>query len=229
MYEIGSHMNARRFSFLVIFAVLVIVGFTEKQSLLYAVGRFISWNRCAPIDVVRAENNALREQILMSKATAAVPPKTIRADVYASYPFNNQNVMLIAAGSDEGVRVMMPATIGGAVLVGQVVQVFKHSSVVRTIVSPDWQIPVRVGSHKAPGLLMGGPTVRVSMIPATLTIAVGDAIIVASKDMPYGVRVGTVSRVAATTVGGVFQEAVVKLGYDLYTLTELTIMLWTPD
>lgn len=222
-------MNARRFSFFVIFAVLLVAGFSGKQLLLHSVSRFISWNRCAPLDVLQAENDALREQVLARTATIAVPAQTIRADVYASYPFNNQNVVLIAAGSDEGVRVMMPATIGGTVLVGQVIQTFKHSSAVRTIMSPDWQIPVRVGSSKAPGLLMGGPTVRVGMIPMTLKIAGGDAIIAASKDMPYGVRVGTVSSVAATAVGSVFQEAAVKLGYDLYNLTELTIMLWTPD
>lgn len=222
-------MNARRFSFFVIFAVLVVVGFAGKQSFMRAVGRFISWNRCAPLDVLKAENDALREQVLACKATAAVSAQTVRADIYASYPFNNQNVVFVAAGSDEGVRVMMPATIGGAVLVGQVIQTLKHSSAVRTIMSPDWQMPVRVGPSKAPGLLVGGPTVRVSMIPMTLSIAVGDAIIAAGKDMPYGVRVGAVSSVAATTAGGVFQEAAVKLGYDLYNLTELTIMLWTPD
>lgn len=222
-------MNARRFSFFIIFAVFVVVGFAGKQPFTRAVGRFISWNRSVPIDVLRAENDALREQIRACKATAAVPAQTVRADVYASYPFNNQNVVFIAAGLDEGVRVMMPATIGGVALVGQVIQTFKHSSAVRTITSPDWHIPVRVGPSKAPGLLIGGPTVRVSMIPATLTIAVGDAIIAASKDMPYGLRVGAVSSVAATTAGGVFQEAAVKLGYDLYNLTELTIMLWIPD
>lgn len=222
-------MNARRVSFLVIFTAFMVAGFLEKQSLMRAVSRLISWNRRVPIDALQAENDALREMVFACTVQAAAPAQTIRADVYASYPFNNQNVVWIAAGLDEGVRAMMPATIGGAVLVGQVIQAFKHSSAVRTIVSPDWQIPVRVGLRKAPGLLVGGPTVRVSMISATMKIAVGDAIIAASKEMPYGVRVGTVSSVAATTAGGVFQEAVVKLGYDLYNLTELTIMLWTPE
>ena len=222
-------MNVRRVSFLVIFAVFIAGGFLGKQSLMRAVSRLLSWNRHTPIDAMMVENDALREQVAACKAWGAVSAHTVRADVYASYPFNNQNVVLIAAGSDEGVRVTMPATIGGAVLVGQVIQTMKHGSMVRTISSPDWQMPVRVGPYKAPGLLMGGPTVRVGMISTTLKITVGDAIIAASKDLPYGLRVGTVSSVSATASGGIFQEAAVKIGYDLYTLTELTIMLWTPD
>lgn len=222
-------MKVNRVSFLVIFAALIIIGFAGKRFLMFGVSRLTSGNRCASADAAQAENDALRERVAACRAPLTGSPKTLRADVYASYPFNNQNVVLIALGADQGIRPRMPATLGGEVLVGQVVETFKHASAVRTIVSPDWQIPVRIGPHKVPGLLMGGPTVRVGMIPADRPVAVGDVLIAASRDLPYGLRVGTVSSVTTSVAGDIFQEATVALGYDLYNLTELTIMVWTPD
>lgn len=70
---------------------------------------------------------------------------------------------------------------------------------------------------------------RVGMIPADRKIAPGDVLIAASKDVPYGLRIGVIASVAPHTEGSVFQEAAVTLGYDLYDLTKLDIMAWTPD
>lgn len=218
-----------RIPLFVIFAAFIFAGVMWKRPLLFEVRRLTDWRRCASADVVQAENDALRERVLACGVAASVSPSLLRTDVYASYPFNNQNIVLIALGEDEGIRPMMPATIGGEVLVGQVITTFKHSSSVRTIVSPDWRIPVRIGTHKTPGLLMGGPTVRVGMIPADQKITAGDVLIAASRDLPYGLRIGVITSVTPHTEGGVFQEAAVTLGYDLYNLTELDIMVWTPD
>jgi cell shape-determining protein MreC len=123
----------------------------------------------------------------------------------------------------------MPATIGGQILIGQVMKVFTHYSLVRTVFSPDWQLPVRIGPKKIPGLLMGGPAVRVSMIESGKTIRVGDAVSAAGREVPFGLKIGVVDAVRADTAAGVFQEATILFSYALTDLTELTLLTWTPE
>ena len=60
-------------------------------------------------------------------------------------------------------------------------------------------------------------------------IAVGDAIIAASNDLPYGLTIGTVSSISAETAGGVFQEAVITFSYDAQDIAELAFIIWTSD
>ena len=123
---------------------------------------------------------------------------------------------------------MMPAVMG-SVLVGQVTDAFKEYSTVRLIGSPGWQIPVRIGEHGAPGLLIGGSAIRVDMIPQNKKIRPGDAVISASAELPYGLLIGTVESVRPDVSPGIFQNAIIRLSYDPADITALTIVLWTPN
>ncbi len=220
----------QRLSIIGICVIFVLAGGSALKYALTAAGRNVArWNICVQNNGAQAENNALREKIsALTVASGVFTPQTVVANVYASYPFNNQNTITIDVGSDRGMQHMMPATMGGVILVGQVTKVFAHQSMVRMMTSPDVQMPVRIGPRAIPGLLIGGPQVRVEMIPQNKKIAVGDSIIAASLDAPYGLKIGTVESFRADTQTGVFQEAMVALGYDPYTLTTLTLLLWAP-
>ncbi len=204
-----------------------------RYRLLLSVNRFVRGGDILDYETLSAENAALKVALGVAQST----PDAIRhedgtlifADVFATYPFAGRSAVRVNKGVRDGMRVGYPATFGGSVLTGQVTEVYNSYSVVRMVGSPDWQIPVRIGPHKVAGLLVGGTVPRISMIAADKKIAVGDAIIAASNDLPYGLTIGTVSSISAETAGGVFQEAVITFSYDAQDIAELAFIIWTSD
>lgn len=213
----------------IIIIVFAAVGFAEKHEFIFALYGAAAGNGCSYADALKAENAALRNQIAAYAGSITPANNGIIARIYASYPFNDQKAVVVDKGSNHAIRSLMPATIGGVVLVGQVTKIFVNHSIVRTIASSDWQIPVRIGPRKVPGLFVGGFAPRITMIPNEKAIAIGDEIIAASQDLPYGLAVGTVESFRTDAQAGIFQEAAVALGYDAHSLTELTLLPWTPD
>ena len=209
------------------------MGSDARYRLLLSVNRFVRGGDALDYETLRAENVALKSALSLAHSpngSALQKDGTlIFADVFAAYPFTGRSSVRVNKGAADGMRVGYPATFGGSVLVGQVTEVRNRYSIVRMVGSPEWQIPVRIGSHKVAGLLIGGTASRVSMISADKSIAVGDTIIAASNDLPYGLTIGAVSGVSAETAGGVFQEAGVIFSYDARDVAELAFMVWVPD
>lgn len=194
--------------------------------------RFLHGGDILGYETLKAENMALKAALMAAESTTIKAPTDgglIFADVFASYPFTGRARVRVDKGLADGMRTGYPATFGGSVLAGQVTEVHGRYSVVRMIGSSEWQIPVRVGPHKVAGLLVGGTVPRISMLAADKTIAVGDAVIAASDDLPYGLTIGSISSISADVEGGVFQEAAVKFTYDSRDIAELAFMVWTPD
>ncbi|MSR73794.1 MAG: hypothetical protein EXS60_01950 [Candidatus Pacebacteria bacterium] len=226
-----------RYSLTVIIAIFGVfflsIGAAGRYALFLSVGRFVHGGQPLDYEILRAENDALKATIakaapaglFLSQHDGAVA----FADVFATYPFAGRSVVRVDRGRIDGMRVGYPATFGGSVLAGQVTEVHNRYSVVRMVGSPDWQIPVRIGPHKVAGLLIGGTVARISMIPVGKEIAVGDAIISASIDLPYGLTIGAVSAVSDVTEGGVFKEAEVAFPYDARDIAELAFTVWTHD
>ena len=193
-------------------------------------GVWRSWVNDEELHDLRTENQALKARVLELSHGILLPPDgSLNVRVFSSYPFNNKNLLAVNAGFRQGIRQGMPATIGGAILVGQVHKTFKNYSLVRTIFSPDWELPVRIGAKKIPALLIGGPNLKLTMIVNDQPIFDGQPIFVASKDFPYGMKIGEAINVKSDSVTGVFQETGVKTDYDFDGLTELAILLWTAD
>ncbi len=198
--------------------ILILVSGETRYRLSASALRLAQSTRCAVIP----------ENFPSVPSAAPSPDAPIVARVFAAYPFNNSASLAVDRGAGQRVRVMMPAMLGD-VLIGQVVEVSKEHSVVRLVGSPDWEIPVRIGQAKIPGLLQGGPTIRIAMIGGDKHIAPHDRIISASKELPYGLLIGTVESAYPDSSGGIFQEAVVRIPYVSADLTEIAIMQWTPD
>lgn len=182
------------------------------------------------LNALKLENQSLKIQVLELTNKIVLPKSDmVVGQVFSSYPFNNKNLLSINIGSDQGIKKSMPVTLGSNTLVGQVDKVFKNYSLVKTIFSPDWQIPVRIGEKKIPGLLVGGPNLRLTMIVNNKPIFENQPIFIASQDLPYGLSIGLVANVKNNSDTGVFQEAGVKLDYDFDNLTELSVLLWTAE
>lgn len=208
-------------------------GQVARYRTFLTVSRFLRAGDVLGHEALIAENSALKVALTAAQSAGVRvgvhDGGLIFADVFATYPFNGRSSVRVDKGRADGMRVGYPATFGGSVLAGQIIEVNGRSSVVRMVGSPDWQIPVRVGLRKVAGLFTGGTVPRVSMIAADKPLAVGDTIIAASGDLPYGLVIGTVGGVSAESAGGVFQEATVKFSYDARDIAELAFMVWTPD
>lgn len=142
--------------------------------------------------------------------------------VYSSYPFNSRVEIAIAAGEDNGVRVGDAIVYGGNILVGRVKNVFDKSSIVTTIFDPSWEIQVRIGETEIDALMRGGNELLLTLISAEDHIEDGDLVIVASRDLPYGLEVGFVKSVD-NVPGEVFQEAVLEPNLQLKKLRDVTV------
>jgi len=142
--------------------------------------------------------------------------------VYSSYPFNSRVEIAIAAGEDNGVRVGDAIVYGGNILVGRVRNVFDKSSIVTTIFDPSWEIQVRIGETEIDALMRGGNELLLTLISAEDHIEDGDLVIVASRDLPYGLEVGFVKSVD-NVPGEVFQEAVLEPNLQLKKLRDVTV------
>lgn len=209
------------------------MGSAHRYRLFLAGARLVRGSQPFDYEILRVENEALKVALLRANpADSFVSQKdgaVIFVDVFAAYPFNSRSTVRVNKGQADGMRTGYPATFGGSVLAGQVTEVHGRYSVVRIVGSPEWQIPVRVGPHKVAGLLIGGTVPRISMIPADKAVAVGDTIISASNELPYGLTIGAVSAVSADAAGGVFKEAEVQFPYDVRDIAELAFIVWTPD
>lgn len=205
--------------FLILFIIALVSGAVWRYEIGALVVRVLDFGRC---DVPRNPLSPLSRPVSVSTSSIAVR-------VFASYPFNNRNVLHVDHGASGRVRRAMPVFDSSEVLVGQVTEVSKEYSAVRLVGSPDWEIPVRIGTDKISGLLVGGTTVHVTMIADDAGVSPGDTVFAASVDLPYGVPIGTVESVRSDSEGGLFQDAVVRLPYSVSELTDLFISVWTPD
>lgn len=224
--------------FLVVCAVLIGIFFIFsgagfRYQLILSLNRFMRGGDILDYKALRAENDALKTALIARQVAGGVirqdDSALIFANVFASYPFTGRSSVRVDKGRVDGMRVGYPATFGGSILAGQIIEVNNRYSIVRMVGSPEWQIPVRIGPHKVAGLLMGGTVPRISMISADVSVAVGDTIITASDDLPYGLTVGVVGGISTDTTPGIFQEATVTFPYDVRDIAELAFMIWTSD
>lgn len=145
------------------------------------------------------------------------------ARVYSTYPFNNRKTIVIDAGSNDGLTTLMPVAVAPGVLLGYISDITPSYSIVRTVLSSDFKIPVRIGQNSEDALLEGGNAPIASMIERTKKIAAGDPIYTASAQFPYGLLVGTVNALTETD-GGYFKNAGVQLSYAINELKTVFVI-----
>jgi len=146
------------------------------------------------------------------------------AKVFSAYPFNIKNTITVSGGSNDGIAENMPALLGEDILVGRVSEVFGDYSIIQTVFDPSWQISVRIGVLETDGLLEGGNEPKAALIEKSKPCEPGDVVYSASKDFPYGLKVGEVLRVEDDSAG-VFKEAILKIPFNANELRSVKILL----
>jgi rod shape-determining protein MreC len=147
----------------------------------------------------------------------------ITAKVYSLYPFNTKSRIFLGSGTESGIAAGQPVLASQTVLVGAVRNVSAHRSEVATLYDTSFALPVRVGKSEVDALLQGGISPRLTLIDKTKTIVSGDKIISASKDMPYGLTVGSVEDVREDS-SGAFLETSIRVPYNLNALRTVFIL-----
>lgn len=178
------------------------------------------------------ENAELRRQVIDLKNTLSsiehnialpVDAAYLWAKVFALYPFNTKNRLYITVGEDQGARPGQAVTFSKTTLVGTIMRTHSDQSEVVTIYDPTFSIPVKIGANEVSGLLYGGVSPRIGLIDKTKHIGADDRIVSASKDVPYGLFIGSVGVVSEDSAGAFF-EATVNVPYVLKDINTVFVI-----
>lgn len=196
-----------------------------KSQAGYVIGRILRWPESNERKELKLKNEVLRAELSQLKQQISnAPKKFLSAKVYARYPFNTKSRFSINIGKSDGVKIGMVATVEGVFLVGKVEKVFNNYSLVKTIFTPNWQIPARVGEERIEGLFTGGASPSVGMIAEDEEIKEGDVVFVADQNFPYGLKIGEIGKINKGEITDVFQSAGISFPYDNFSLTELWLI-----
>ncbi|MDO8584661.1 MAG: rod shape-determining protein MreC [bacterium] len=187
-------------------------------------GAFLRLDIAREFGALAMENQSLRAELLARKDDfPRRDAPLIAAKVYALYPLNDKSVLTLASGASAGIREGAAVLAAKGILLGQVIRVENDWSEARTVFDLTHDIPVRIGSSATNGLLRGGATPVITLIAKGKPVAVGDPVYATSRDLPYGLVVGSVSEVRENP-GAAFVEAPLTLPYSLHDLTTVFVV-----
>jgi rod shape-determining protein MreC len=163
------------------------------------------------VNVLRTEIQELREELFRAgrlEEFAAYRSETgfegIVARVIGESPDPWTRTIVVNRGRQEGIRKGSPVVMPDG-LVGMVIEVARHSSVVRLIVDRSSRVPVIVNRSRARAILEGenSGTCQLKYLDRTQDVLVGDVIITSglAGKYPRGVEVGTVTQVIKNSYG----------------------------
>lgn len=169
------------------------------------------------------DSNKLRALLgLREKA----PRRTIAAEVVERKPDNWFKQVVIDRGSDEGVK-KGSAVITHEGVVGQVIQVSPHASVVRLLTDPEQKLGVVIQRLKLTGILSGNgaQSAKIDYVPVGTNVDIGDKIVTLAKGgvFPDDHPVGQVVAVRRDSNGASLQIEV-KLSENCYDLNEVLVL-----
>lgn len=170
------------------------------------------------------ENEDLKNKLYAEQhAIIVTPQETIQAKVFSLYPFNTKNRLFIDKGTQDGIRVGSGALFSSRVFIGQVQTATKTTGEITTVFDGGISVPVRIGSEEVNGLLQGGVTPKITLIDKAKKVHTGDVVITATKDVPYGLTVGTIREVHEDSLGA-FLEATIELPYTINDLRTILVI-----
>lgn len=145
--------------------------------------------------------------------------------LYSTYPFNHRNLVAINLGNRSSeIEVGDAVTVDGQSLIGQVVEVNPDYSLVKTIFDSEWSLPVRLGAKAADGLLIGRQDPLVTTIEKSQGVQIGDAVVSAGRDFPYGMKIGAIKEIYdSPTIA--FVQVKVGFDYNFNQLRELWVLV----
>jgi rod shape-determining protein MreC len=177
------------------------------------------------------ENSQLRELSALQHLPFLGSLPTVSAETIDEYSSNFTATITIDKGRDEGVDVGYPV-VGAGGLVGQVIQRFAHTSVVRLITDGQSKVGVTFGDQRT-GIVDGqgpGNDLTLDLVPPNTPLRKGEKAFTSGLDaaaFPSGIPVATVEHFH--TASGASQESiVVDSAADLSQLAYVDVVQWAP-
>lgn len=179
-------------------------------------------------NVLAIENEKLKARILELEKNPYLAQREshdyLVTKIYSTYPFNNRGLFVINAGFKEGLKTGLAVTFEKHILIGQIIEVYENYSVVRSIFDSGWELPVKIDTDKIDALLVGGREPQLTLIVKGEQLKAGQQIYTASRDFPYGLKIGEINDVFSDS-GSAFEEATISFAYEVGTLTEVAVLI----
>jgi len=170
------------------------------------------------------ENERLRRLLLMKEYVA---PRSVGATVVTANLSDQEHVVVVNRGSDDGIDVDQPVIAwGGAV--GRVVWVDRGYAKIRLITDPNSGVAGIVQRSRQEGMVLGRGEGLLEMVyvPSFADVALGDRIVTSGIDgvFPKGVGIGTVQ---ASEPAGIARTILVEPEVRFGHLEEVLILVGT--
>ena len=167
----------------------------------------------------------LENEFLKPKDFFVVPKEGyIIADVFSSYPFNDQSKLIINRGARDGIREGMPVLAVEGLLLGRISEVRNSLSGAQTIFDPNWRSSVAIGPSKIRSLLAGGNVPALTFIAKDKIPRVGDEVINISPEYPYGFYLGKVGEIKVSPTEP-WATASLETGYNPNLFDQVFIVM----
>jgi len=221
-------MRKKRYPTLIILAILG--GFILAGGSVFDFKLALNRGAATAVDSFTSSENLQERIIQLEEENANLKALLLRQDllteesavVYSSYPFNSKSELIINKGSDDGIEVGDAVTWGDAVLVGKIKETTSSKSVVTTIFDPGFETAVRIGDQGVNSLMRGGNELLLDLIPTEAELEIGDTIVTAGQDFPYGLSIGLVKEIKDS--GSVFKQALIEPAFEVKSLRYVNIL-----
>jgi cell shape-determining protein MreC len=175
---------------------------------------------------LRTENAELRSRLSLiaeSGSQLSFPSFTYElVAVYAQYPLNDRERIIIDRGSDGGLTAGTPVFVAPNVLFGRVTRVDRTRAEVETIFDPAWKSSVTIGTSSARAVLSGGNPLRLTLIAEDAQVAVGDSVTNVAPEYPLGATIGSIRAVTADA-NDAWRTATLDVPYSTELLTHVLV------
>ena len=179
------------------------------------------------------ENSTLRKFLGLNN-TLDVPK--VPARIIVRDPGNFDSTLTIDHGSERGIAVDMPVVDPAGNLVGTVIQVGPHYSVIRVLTDPAFSVGVKLPAHPpsnaatgiARGQAGGSHELIDDDVDALKKVEIGDSIVTSASEAnlyPPDLMVGSVTRIERQP-SGLPQHVFIKPYTDLGALEDVAVLLW---
>ncbi len=153
------------------------------------------------LEILKSENNTLKEYVNLKDKYSDYT--TVPAYVIQRSISNYDKIIVINAGSDDGIDINMPV-ISESGLVGHVVSVTNNTAKIQTIIDTASNVSANISNVQDSVILKGTlnntETLKATYIPADSTILQGDEVVTSGLGgiYPKGILIGNIKNVVNT-------------------------------
>lgn len=180
----------------------------------------------AKLKNLEKENAEIRKQIIFFNRRHFA---AVTADVIGQSSNGVERMIIISAGSDEGIKPGQPVVVGDGILIGTIAKVEKNIAMTRLINDNQSKIAATIlNKDGSLGVVEGGYglSVKMNFIPRNEMLLIGDKVITSGLEetIPRGLLIGEIA-VAENEAYQPFQQAILTTAVDLSKVIIVSVLI----